>query len=141
MARVCSQFQPGVSGNPKGRPPGTGKAAKLRALLTPHAPALIQKTVDLALSGDTTALKLCLERLLPPLRPAERTVAVSELKEDLPLVEQGQAIIGAFSRGDISPSDGAKLLSAIAAQARIVELTDLERRLKALENSNHRNAA
>jgi hypothetical protein len=38
------------------------------ALLDGEAEALTRKAVELALAGDTVALRLCLERLLPPRR-------------------------------------------------------------------------
>ena len=60
------QFQPGHSGNPSGKKPGTlNKRTNLVRLLEPHAPALINKCVELALSGDTNALRLAIERLIP----------------------------------------------------------------------------
>src|SRR3954462_15113406 len=56
-------FRPG---NP-GRPAGARNRATLAplALLEGEAEALTRRCVELALAGDTTALRLCLERLLP----------------------------------------------------------------------------
>lgn len=62
-------FQHGESGNPAGRPKGIpDKRTKLRALFEPHAEALVAKAVELALEGDRGALKMCLDRLVPPYR-------------------------------------------------------------------------
>src|SRR5215216_3087087 len=59
-------FRPG---NP-GRPAGARNRATLAAmaLLEGEAEALTRRCVELALAGDTTALRLCLERLLPKSR-------------------------------------------------------------------------
>ena len=38
----------------------------LEALLDGQANALTQKAIDLALGGDMAALRLCLDRILPP---------------------------------------------------------------------------
>src|SRR3954454_2767303 len=56
-------FRPG---NP-GRPLGARNRATLAAmvLLEGEAEALTRRYVELALAGDTTAMRLCLERLLP----------------------------------------------------------------------------
>jgi hypothetical protein len=63
-------FEPGKSGNPKGRPKGSRNQATLlaEALLDGEAEAITRKLVDKALEGDTTALRLCLDRLVAPMR-------------------------------------------------------------------------
>src|SRR4030095_7662499 len=56
-------FQPGNSGRPKGARNKTTLAVE--ALLDGEAEALTRKAVEVALSGDVTALRLCLDRIVP----------------------------------------------------------------------------
>ena len=68
-------FRKGRSGNPAGRQPGCRNRATIvaEALLEGEAQALTRKAIELALEGDTTALRLCLERVVPQRK--SRTVA------------------------------------------------------------------
>ena len=49
------------------------------------------------------------------------------------LADQGKAVIEAIAAGEITPTQGATLMQTIAAQARIVEVDQLEKRVEALE--------
>jgi hypothetical protein len=69
-----SRWKKGQSGNPLGRPKGAkGKAAELRRAIEDTAldqmseamPQLIESALEMALSGNETMLKFCLERFLP----------------------------------------------------------------------------
>ncbi len=67
------QFLPGVSGHTPGRTKGTrNKSTQMAAaMLEGGAEAIVRKVVELALGGDVTCLKLCLERIIPSLRQVE----------------------------------------------------------------------
>ena len=133
-----SRFQPGQSGNPSGRPSGTGKAAKLRTLFEPHAKKLAEKVVAIALEGDTTALRLCLERLIPPLKAEAQPVHLTGVEGSLEA--QGSAIIPAMAKGQVSPDQASDMLRALAAQGRIVEVEELEQRVATLEAKDAKRA-
>ena len=60
------RFQPGQSGNPRGRPPGARNTAALAAaMIEEHAEALARVAVAKALAGDIVALRLCIGRIRP----------------------------------------------------------------------------
>ncbi|MGN8159499.1 DUF5681 domain-containing protein [Salinisphaera sp. SWV1] len=127
-----AQFKKGQSGNPQGRPKDN-RTAELRGMLRPYAPDLVAKVKDMAMEGDATAMRLCLERILPPLRARDEAMTIPTLDSNASLVEQGQAIVAALSAGQLSPADAATLMQTVTAQARLVEVEELEQRVTALE--------
>ena len=83
-------FEPGHPGGP-GRPAGSRNRASLAAdaLLDGEAEELTRKCIELAKTGDTTALRLCMERIAPVRKgpitrlPSERRVALDDLSSNL----------------------------------------------------------
>ncbi|MCU7844690.1 MAG: hypothetical protein KZQ93_12700 [Candidatus Thiodiazotropha sp. (ex Monitilora ramsayi)] len=125
-------FKKGKSGNPRGRPKGvTDRRTLFRKHIESKAEDLIKKVVEMALDGDVRAMKLCLERITPPMRPKDEPVQIGELKGTL--AEQGQKILSSIGEGKLTPSEAATMISAIASQSRIVEADQIEKRLAALE--------
>src|SRR3990167_9567009 len=63
-------FKPGESGNPTGRPKGIiDKRSELRSLLETHAKEIIEKLIERAKIGDDVAMRLCVDRLIPRVKP------------------------------------------------------------------------
>ncbi|RKD75785.1 DUF5681 domain-containing protein [Kushneria marisflavi] len=127
------RFKKGRSGNPAGRPKGSVNT-QLRKQLEPHTPALVEKVVQAALAGDMAAMKLCLDRILPPLKASAQTINV-DLPNDGSLSDTARAFVDAAARGDIPGDLAAQLVQAIGQTARVIEVDDLQRRLEALERS------
>lgn len=127
-----ARYKKGQSGNPVGRPRGIkDKRTSIRELLKPHAKDLIDKAVSLALDGDTTALRLCLDRLIPPLKQRDEPITLK--LTGTTLTENGLSVINALSKGEITPSEANSFLQAIVAQTRITEMDEIEARLTKLE--------
>jgi Family of unknown function (DUF5681) len=131
-------FQKGRSGNPAGRQRGSHNRSTLAAevLLEGEAEALTRRAIELALEGDTTALKLCLERIVPQRK--SRAVCF-----DLPSIERvedlGRAIgsvLQAASSGRLLLDEAAALVGMMESKRRIMETIDLEQRLRALESES-----
>ena len=128
-------FRPGASGNPRGRPKGARNRATVtaEALLDGEAEAISRKLIEKALEGDTTALQLCLDRILPPRR--ERPVAF-----DLPKIESAaealsasSAVLASCAAGALSPLEAAEIMGLVSKHVHMLELTEIEVRLTALE--------
>ena len=124
-------FEKGKSGNPAGRPKGIqDKRVEMRALLEPYAPSLIEKAVQLALEGDTTALKLCVDKIVPSIKPISESVLI---EADKSLAVTGKSVVDAMTSGSISVTSGFDVLRSLQAQAKLEEMTIIEERLSALE--------
>ncbi len=133
--KQSGRFVKGQSGNPAGRPKGARHKTTLamEALLDGEAEKLTRKAIELALEGDGPALRLCIERLIPPRkdRPIEFTLPTLQSVADL--VPAHAAIAAAVSAGEITPSEGLDCARLIEGAARAIELTEIEQRLARLE--------
>ncbi len=124
------KFQPGQSGNPAGRPKDKTPATLLRKTIADDMPEIIKTLVELAKGGDVQAAKILLDRICPPLR--SQALAIS-LPVNGSLSEQGNEIIKATMAGQIPPDIGSQLITALAHQAKIIEIDELTKRIDALE--------
>ena len=130
----AAAWKPGQSGNPKGRPAGTGEVAKLRAAIADRVPELLAAMMARALDGDVGAARLLLERAIAPLKAAEQSQALS--LPDGTLTEQGRAVLASVAAGELAPGQGAALLGAIGTLARVAEIDELARRIEVLKEKN-----
>ena len=129
--KKATQWKPGQTGNPKGRPPGISAITRLRESLASDVPEILSALVLAAKGGDVAAAKLILERVLPSLKPTEQTQALS--LPDGTLTEQGRAVLASVAAGQLAPGQGAALLGAIGTLARVTEIDELTARIAALE--------
>lgn len=128
------RFVKGQSGNPAGRKKGVlDRRTQARELFAQHRDELIATAIRLALSGDATALRMCLDRVVPALKPAATALILPPLPSDL--AGQGSAVLSALGAGEITPEEAATVIGALAQQARIVETTQLDLRISALEEA------
>jgi len=130
---IPTRWKPGQSGNPKGRAP---LVEHVRKLLNPHREELVRKALTLALEGDTTALKLCLERVAPLPRAELPKIDIPGLAAASTMSDKARCIVDAAGNGIISPDAASMLLGAIASAAKIIETDELAERIAALEASD-----
>lgn len=131
------RFVRGRSGNPAGRPPGARnrKTLAAAALLDGEAEALTRRAVELALAGDPTALRLCVERILPPCRERAVKFALPPIESAADVAAAMKAVAAALADGVITPGEGEAIARIVDTFVRTIETSDFELRLMALERA------
>jgi hypothetical protein len=125
------RFAPGNAGGP-GRPPGRGPVAEMRVKLATDLDQILDKLKAQALAGDAQAIRIILDRVLPALRPVDMPTMLA-LPTDGTLADQARAVVQAAADGDLVPAQAAQIVTALGGVAKIIETTDLLRRIEALE--------
>lgn len=127
---IGKPFQPGNKFG-KGRPPGSrNKRTIFIEALEGNGLKIIESIKRAALKGDPTAMRLCMERLMPVSRtrfklgpvatPANLTNAISDVTQ-------------AVSEAELSPREGESVAKIVESQRRNFELHGIDVRIRALE--------
>ncbi|MDM7970700.1 MAG: hypothetical protein QUV10_13880 [Paracoccaceae bacterium] len=126
-------FGPGNPGKPKGARHKATQAAL--ALLDGEAEALTRQAVTMALGGDTTALRLCLERIAPPRKDAPVNFPLPAMQTAADAAKAAGAVLAAVAEGELTPTEGAHIMALVETYRRTLETSELETRLAALEGA------
>ena len=130
MPLADSQWKPGQSGNPKGRPKGECKRYQLfKQLVEPRTQELVNQALNIALSNDkdrTKILNAFLERVLPSVIKDNILAPEIELSEGS-LLEQATHIRNLVTDKHITPEQANALLAGVKTSAEIKYKEDLER--------------
>jgi hypothetical protein len=119
-----AQWKPGQSGNPEGRQEGVlterevGRRASrmVRQLIDERSESLVLCCIERALAGDSVALKLCIERLLPP----RKSNPISfKIPDSVPEGEMPETVLAAVIRGVskelIAPTEATEVVNLVRA--------------------------
>lgn len=132
----AGRFLPGVSGNPGGAKRKSDADRRIEELARNASEDAFNVVQVLMNGAETERTKLAaalaiLERAHG--KPGERLTEPVELAPDATLADQGRAVMAAACRGDITPTQAGALLGCLGNLAKLVELTDLQKRLEAIE--------
>lgn len=130
-----TRFKPGQSGNPAGRRAGTRSKALLAldALADGEADAIARAMIDKAKEGDTTAGRMLLERIWPVRKGRGITFDLPEVEKADELPDAIVAVTRQVAEGELSPDEGAAIVSLLEAHRKALETSDLAARVAALE--------
>jgi hypothetical protein len=128
------KFQPGQSGNPAGKKPGT--VNRQLAALREAAEEVLPLVLARALEGDADAQRLILAHALPkpkPISPAEPFA----LPEGA-LLRQVQEVLRQAADGELSPTVAAEVVGMVATAVRVAEIDKLRDEINILKNALER---
>ena len=108
----------------------------IESLLDGQAEALTQKAISSALTGDTVALKLCMDRIAPSPKDKPISFSLPDIHCARDASKAAGGILTAVGNGDITPIEATRVMGLIDSYRRTLELTDIEQRLHALETVN-----
>ena len=130
-------FRPGNKYG-RGRPRGSrNKSSRLgQDALDRHGEALIQKCLLLAFQGHPTALRLCMERLMPARRQRALRFKLPALKTLTDVDAASELVLGGVAHGKLTPAEGEAVAGMLDGRRRMIEFVELERRIRVLEDAN-----
>jgi len=132
-------FQPGNQYG-RGRPPGSrNKVARIcQETLEKHAEVVTKKCLQMAVQGNPTAMRLCMDRLMPAHRHRTVKFKVPALKTMADMEAASQSVVTDVARGQLTPAEGQTVFLILEGRRRVIETQELESRVRALEESNKR---
>jgi hypothetical protein len=143
MGSEATQFKPGNAVG--GRKPGTSSLDKFRKAISDEDYETIVGTLVRAAKGDKAldaaqvkSAEILLNRLCAPARAAGERVVVPGMRDAETLAEKCDAVLKAIADGEISADAGRSVLSALSDAVRILQVSELEARLRKLEGKRGR---
>ena len=102
------KFRKERSGNPLGRPKGIRNKATLlaEALFEGEIEGICRKAIEEAKRGNIQAIKLVLDRILPPKKEASIFIDLPAMKTCSDILEAIHRVAQAVSHGELFPTGG-----------------------------------
>lgn len=124
---------PGHSVRSPGMSHGASRAERVAVYVEPHIKDVLNKAIDLAKKGDPRSMELVLKYHAPIARPDAERVSIPGITEATTLQEKAEKVIEAAATGHCTAEAAAKLLQMLDIYRQAIAVTDLERRMQALE--------
>ena len=124
------RWRAGRSANPAGRPPGTQTQRHIAQAIGPRLDELIERLLEQALQGDTSAARLILDRVSPALRPSDSAITLPSAETPQ---SAAQSALQAMARGELTPAQAGAVVAAARGVTEITDVADLAQRIERLE--------
>jgi hypothetical protein len=124
-------FSKGNSGRPRGA--RNRKILAIQSLLEGQAEALTQTAISKALEGDSVALRLCLDRIMPARKDRCLEVHLPQIREPRDLLGAARVLILSVQTGELTPLEGDKVMALLERCQKLFASVELLERIEALE--------
>jgi hypothetical protein len=104
-------------------------------LLSGEAEALTRAAIDKALNGDTVALRLCLDRIVPVVKDMPLDVELPKVDSITDLAKFTGDLLNKVATGEIGPSEAEKIVKIVSGHVQALQLSEFETRLTELETA------
>ena len=131
-----SPFQPGNTFG-RGRPQGSRNKATiaLQEMLDGHGESITRKCALLALQGDPTALRLCMERLIAPRRDSPVKFKLPAVTTAAEVAQAVGTVLRGVAGGQLTPAEGQMIAAILENRRKVIETEEHEARIRALESN------
>ena len=83
-----------------------------------------------------TALRLCLERILPPRRDRPVPFDLPKIETVADALKASASVLTSCAAGALSPGEAAEIMGLISTHVRTIEVSEIEARVTALERDS-----
>ncbi len=118
----------------RGRPKGSRNRenSSSQHLLDEFAPHILRKCMAQAMEGSASAMRLCVERILPSRRGTLVQMNLSTMRTAEDVDRAADIVTQAVRRGKITLAEGNEMMSLLESRSRIIEKVKFETRLEDL---------
>lgn len=136
MKNTGSPFQPGNTFG-RGRPQGSRNKATiaLQEMLDGHGESITRKCALLALQGDPTCMRLCMERLIPPRKDPPVKFKLPEVRTAAGVAQAVGTVLHGVTSGQLTPVEGQMIAAILEGRRKTIETEEHEPRICALESN------
>ena len=128
---TAGQFVVGNSGRPKGA--RNRKTLAIESLLEGQAEALTQTAISKAFEGDSVALRLCIDRIMPAPKDKRIKVQLPSISSPRDLLKAASDVMISVQSGELTPLEGEKVMALLERCQKLFVSVDLVERIEALE--------
>lgn len=124
-------FSSGNTGKPKGSK--NKKTLAVEGLMEGQAEALTQTAISKALEGDSVALRLCMDRIMPAPKDRRIKMQLPSISSPRDLLKAASDVMISVQSGELTPLEGEKVMALLERCQKLFVSVDLVERIEALE--------